>query len=137
MDMRYRLQHMGDAFVDLLEAVIDTAKDSAVDVVDSIEMVKVKRERRKTVMRIGERAVAMREKLPELFVDDEEMTEVFKDYDSLQNAMDEVLVRRQERQERLSQRFSACGVSEEEKECAAEPEGEEADMSSGMSPAMT
>jgi len=135
-DLRYKLEHVGDAFVDLLEAVIDTAKDSAVEVVDTIEMVKMNRKRSKTVMRIGERAVAMREKLPELFADDEEMTVVFKDYDSLQSALDEVLARREERKERARTRFSSCGGCRTEEKTVDESAEEEFEMPVGVSPAM-
>lgn len=107
-DLRYNLQHVGDAFADLLEAVIDSAKDSAACVADTIQSSQVKRRRGKVIMRIGERAVSMRANDPELFSYDDEMTDVLKDYDSLQNVLDDVLARREARKKRSKVRFSSC-----------------------------
>ena len=103
-DFRYKLQHMGDSFVGLLQDVGGAAADSAAGMMDAFEAWQVKGKQKKKVMEIGEHAVRLRNEQPGLF-EDEEILVVFKDYDELQGAIDDFVKKRDERSARAKARF--------------------------------
>ena len=105
-NLRYKTQHMGDSFVELIESVIGSAVDSAANTVDSLQMVRIKSQQKKKIMEIGTHSVRIRKDHPDLFEDDDEIQVVFNGYDELQDAIDQFVLKREERAQRTKDRFS-------------------------------
>lgn len=103
-DFRYKLQHMGDSFVGLLQDVGGAAADGAAGVKDAFETWQVRGRQKKKIMELGRHAVRLRKEQPDLF-EDEEILVVFKDYDELQDAIDGFVRKREERAARAKSRF--------------------------------
>ncbi|MCG8636423.1 MAG: hypothetical protein MI863_21500 [Desulfobacterales bacterium] len=116
-DFRYKVQHMGDAFVGLLQSVSGAAVDSAEGLIDAVEEWQVKGRQKKKIMEIGAHAVRIRNEKPDLF-DDDEIQVVFRDYDELQAAVDRFVERRELRARRAKDRFCKCDAGEEAAEAA-------------------
>ncbi|VEN74092.1 magnetosome protein Mad10 [Candidatus Desulfarcum epimagneticum] len=125
-NIRYNLEHMGDSFAGLIQAVITSARDSAANVVDAMEVWQIKGKKKKKVMDIGRHSVRLRQDRPDMF-DDEEIQVVFREYDELQDAIDQFVEKREERAQRARERCERAryGAS-----------GDEADADN-MEPAMT
>jgi len=104
-DWRYGLRHMGDAFADIVESTVGAALDSASLVVVGLKERRLKSKRPRLVMAIGERAIQMRSKQPDIFANDAQMTEIFKNYDELQGAIVAHWAERQEKTRKVKERL--------------------------------
>ena len=112
-DCRYKLEHMGDSFVGLIQSVIHSAVDSAANVADSAETWKIKGKQKKKVMEIGWHSVRLWRNDPDIFDGDEEIQVAFKSYDELQDAIDQFVKAREERDARRKKKVSAEPVAAE------------------------
>ena len=59
-DLRYKMQHLGDYFVEALSSVADSAKKCAKDVVLSYDIRELKKKRRQCLSLIGRRIVQVK-----------------------------------------------------------------------------
>jgi hypothetical protein len=90
-DVRYKMQHLGDIFVDALSCVVDSAKRHAKGVVLTYDIRELKKKRRECLSRTGMRIVQMKkagladlrgdDKLLELITDAENIDRFIQSYE--------------------------------------------------------
>ena len=59
-DLRYKMQHLGDIFVDALSCVVDSAKKCAKSIVLTYDIRDLKKKRRQCLSQIGRRIVQVK-----------------------------------------------------------------------------
>nr|MBF0220757.1 hypothetical protein [Desulfobulbaceae bacterium] len=80
---RYRLQHLGDAFADMLEATVVAARRSAAGIVIDLQLHDLEKKKGKVAARIGTRIIEMREENPDFLVYDAFISECYEELDLL------------------------------------------------------
>jgi ribosomal 50S subunit-associated protein YjgA (DUF615 family) len=90
-DVRYKMQHLGDIFVDALSCVVDSAKRQAKGVVLTYDIRELKKKKRECLSKIGMRIVQMKkagladlrrdDKLLELITDAENIGRFIESYE--------------------------------------------------------
>jgi hypothetical protein len=88
-DFRYRMRHIGDAFVDKVENVGLCIKGSVRGIVLTYNIDELKKEKEKIVNRIGKRVVALRSKESgQDLMRDDVMRGLFQSLDEIQDEID-------------------------------------------------
>ncbi len=97
-DLRYKMRHIGDAFVDKVENLGLSIKGRARGIVLTYNIDELKEKKEKIVNRIGKRMVAIRKKDPGLNVlKDEMMITLFSKLDKIEGQMEACIKERRER----------------------------------------
>lgn len=107
-DWRYNLQHMGDRFVCLIEAVTDAAMGSVTGVTLGYHILKTDKRKTGLYSCLGERVVELREDDPDLLSDDEKMQELFGEYDTVKETLDAYINEKEEIKKRIRAGFESC-----------------------------
>ncbi|MBW1612822.1 MAG: hypothetical protein JRJ57_02360 [Deltaproteobacteria bacterium] len=98
-DLRYKMRHIGDAFVDKVEDFGLSIKDSVRGIVLTYKIDELKEEKEKIVNRIGKRMVALRNKESgQNLIYDDVLTKLFHRLDKIQ---DNIHASFEERKKRL------------------------------------
>jgi len=97
-DFRYKMRHIGDAFVDKVEKVGLSIKGSVRGIVLTYNIDELKKEKEKIVNGIGKRMVAGRKKDPDFNVlQDKMMIKLFSKLDKVEGQMEACIKERRER----------------------------------------
>jgi len=96
---RHTLEHLGDIFVERVEKAVSWLHNSTKGFSLTYRIHSLEKDREKSYTRIGKRTSTLRKRSPanELF-SDEDMSQLFKEFDELDN---ELSTAKQEREERL------------------------------------
>ncbi|NVM22905.1 MAG: hypothetical protein HWN68_14120 [Desulfobacterales bacterium] len=97
---RYKMQHVGDIFVEKMEVVCDALKSCTRGITLTYDIHDLERKKRRITRNIGERIAEVRKKSPELDIfKDEKMMELFSKLESIEES---IKSHKKERQERLN-----------------------------------
>jgi hypothetical protein len=100
---RYRVQHIGDMFVDLMGNVVGGMKDVVRGVSLTYELHCLRTEKGKIVHRIGERVIEIRKSDPTITVaKDDQALQLFAEFDGIQEKLEASIMERESRLNRWS-----------------------------------
>ena len=89
VNVRHKMQHVGDYFVSAICDVINSAKGCAKGVFLTYDINELKREKKSFTKKIGQRLVQLKKDVPSLHVpDDEKLAKLFARMDEIQNKID-------------------------------------------------
>jgi hypothetical protein len=98
---RFKLQHAGDAFADMIEATVVAARRSAASIIIDIQLIDLKKQKGKVAARIGSRVIEMREENPDFLVYDSFISDCYEELDELLNRIDACHDDKRQAKERL------------------------------------
>lgn len=121
-DLRYKVEHVGDLFVESLEEIGRAIKKRfgfaggfrGVTITHDIH--KLERKKMQVVFRVGERVLEIRREDPGLFSSDQPMTVIFSELDTLDGNLDALIKERENRLDRIRGKIE---VTEADAEVAA------------------
>ncbi|HIJ90575.1 MAG: hypothetical protein OEV89_07385 [Desulfobulbaceae bacterium] len=121
-DLRYKVEHVGDLFVESLEEFgraikrrfsfcgnIGTFRGVAI----TRDIHKLERTKMQVVYRVGERVLEIRREDPALFNADQPMTAIFSELDTIEGNMDTLIKEREQRLDRIRGKIEATKVEVE------------------------
>ena len=100
-EWRFKLQHVGDAFADMIEATIMAARRSAAGIVIDLQLFGLEKKRGKVAARIGSRVIEMREENPDFLVYDEFISDCYTELDDLLDRIEACNEDKKQARERL------------------------------------
>ena len=100
-DFRYKIEHIGDLFVEILEGFNLAIKRQFRGVTITHDIHSIERTKKEVVYQIGARVTEIRKGQPDLFEGDEPMTKLFCEYDDVSISLDGLIKEREERLDRL------------------------------------
>lgn len=100
-DFRYKIEHLGDLFVEILEGFGMSIKRQFRGVAITHDIHSTERKRKEVIYQIGARVTEIKKVQPDLFESDEMMTQLFGEYDDVSGALDRLISEREERLDRL------------------------------------
>lgn len=112
---KFKLQHIGDAFADMIEATIVAARRSAAGIVIDIQLHDLEKKKGHVAARIGNRVIEMREENPDFLVYDAFISECYEELDMLLDRIEacyEDKKTARERLQRILNRLSCRCTSE-------------------------
>ncbi|MBF0592173.1 MAG: hypothetical protein HQL02_08800 [Nitrospirae bacterium] len=96
--LRYRISHMGDYMVDLIDKVSDAAKASAKGVILTYDIRDLRGKKKDILLRLGKRLTECRDLDQGAFVSrDEELTRLLEEFDDVQGKTEALLKDRNQR----------------------------------------
>ncbi|MBF0343192.1 MAG: hypothetical protein HQL06_03085 [Nitrospirae bacterium] len=108
--LRYKILHMGDYMVDLIDKVSDAAKASAKGVILTYDIRDLRGKKNDILLRLGKRLTECRNLDHGVFVSrDEELTRLFEEFDDVAGRTEALL---KDRNQRLYPSTSACSGEE-------------------------
>lgn len=97
-DFRYKMQHIGDIFVEAVEGVVDGLKTTFKGVSLTYEIHHLQFRRKKVVYDIGERVVEIRKSDPTISVStDEPASRLFSEFDEIEERLEASISERESR----------------------------------------
>ena len=97
-DFRYKMEHIGDIFMDHMESVCRGIRSSVAGIGLTYDIHQLRKKRGKMVTRIGERVVAVRKEDPSLNLGtDEAALALFSEYDRIQEKLEADIMEREAR----------------------------------------
>ena len=97
-DLRFKMQHIGDIFVDTLENLMEGLKTSFKGVSLTYEIHYLQNKKKKVVCRIGERVVEIRKSDPTVGVaTDDQAIKLFSEFDKIEERLEAGIMERESR----------------------------------------
>ena len=100
-DFRYKVEHLGDLFVEMLEGFGMSIKRQFRGVGITHDIHSTERKKKEVIYQIGARVTEIKKAQPDLFESDEKMTQLFGEYDDVSGSLDGLINEREERLNRL------------------------------------
>lgn len=101
IDFRYKMEHLGDLFVEMLEGFGMSIKRQFRGISITHDIHSTERSKKEVVYQIGARVTEIRKAQPDLFESDEPMAKLFTEFDQVSMSLDGLIKEREERLDRM------------------------------------